>query len=119
MAKTPNYIIRISPDKGNITTITKKLKEVFGEGVQVMKETFPTSRADRLSQAMDAVEEARSEVESLHDEIQEWHDNLPDALQSSQKGDDLDECASALDDVMNNLQEAIDNAGNVTFPGMY
>lgn len=89
------------------------------------------------------------EAESLQSEMEEWRDNLPENLQSSSKYDMLDEAANTLGDIVSGIQdvdteiewdpdtqtvqelidlltstkdaiqEAVDNAAGVEFPGMF
>lgn len=114
------YVFRISPEKGNINDVKKKLTNAFGENnFTVEKEVIPSSRADRLSEAMDQVSEAMNEVESLKDELQNWLDNLPENLQSGTKADEIQEAIDALEQLYNQLDDAKGEADNVSFPGMY
>lgn len=64
------------------------------------------SRLDRFSEAMGKVSEALSEVEELKSELENWLDNMPENLRGGSKADELEEAISALDEVINQLQEA-------------
>jgi hypothetical protein len=47
----------------------------------------------------DAVDTAYSGVQELADEMRSWHDNLPENLQYGSKGEEVDTCATDLEDV--------------------
>jgi len=49
------------------------------------------------------IPDAISEFETLRDELQDWYDNLPEGFQNGDKGDQLQEAISALDNVANTL----------------
>lgn len=64
-------------------------------------------RNDQFSSSLEiALQSALGEVEELRDEIQEWYDNLPESLQGSDKGAELEECAQALQDICDALEQA-------------
>jgi hypothetical protein len=45
----------------------------------------------------DLIAEANSDVEDLASEIRDWHDNMPENLQYGYKGEEILECANALE----------------------
>lgn len=47
----------------------------------------------------EAASTAHSEFESLGDELRNWHDNMPENLQSGQKGDAIDDAAGTLEGI--------------------
>lgn len=75
------------------------------------------SRAERLSQAESLFEDAKSQIEDLKSEIEEWKNNLPENLQGGDKASQLEECESALEEIMSNMDNV--EFGNVDFPGMF
>lgn len=78
------------------------------------------SRATRLSEAVSKIQDGLSEIESLHDEIQEWHDGMEGTnLESTDKFNALEECAQALDQGKDEIENAISELENVEFPGMF
>jgi hypothetical protein len=77
------------------------------------------SRADRLADAATLVQDAVGEVEGLKEEMEEWHDNMPENLQSGDKGTAVEEAAQALDSIADRLDSAITEMEQVSFPGMY
>lgn len=78
-----------------------------------------SSRADRFDEARSMIDEARGIVEELKDEIQQWYDNLPENLQSTDKGSALEDCVTNLETVEDHLNEAESNCDSVEFPGMF
>ena len=81
----------------------------------IRKEPAET-RPQRFADAQSLVSNAKSEFETLRDELQEWHDNMPEALQSSSKADELGEAVSQLDELIDLLEQA--EGTDVEFPGM-
>jgi uncharacterized protein YdeI (YjbR/CyaY-like superfamily) len=74
------------------------------------------SRSVRLSEAQSLVDEAKSIVEELQEEMQSWYDGMPENLQGSDKGSQIEECADALGNMVSEL-EGLDF--DIEFPGMY
>lgn len=117
-----NWKIEISGKgirRDQIRKIVDATKEKFGEVVQtsIQDNTPPESRADRFANAMSLVDDAKCEVEALRDELQEWYDNLPENFQQGDKGQQLEEAISNLDEVANNCDSV--DTGNIEFPGMF
>jgi len=78
------------------------------------------SRAKRLEEiVLSSLGTAKDEVEALKDELQEWLDNMPENLQGSSKAEALEEAIGQLEATMDSIDEAIENAGSVEFPGMF
>jgi hypothetical protein len=97
-------------------TLSKALVE--DSVVRVVRAKY-SSRADRLDEAKRMIDEARGIVEELKDEIQQWYDNLPENLQSGDKGSALEDCVTNLESVEDSLNEAEQNCDSVEFPGMF
>jgi hypothetical protein len=63
-------------------------------------EAFAKLQAARYTTTLASlVDEARGEAESLRDECQEWYDNLPEAFQQGDKGSQLEEAVSNLENI--------------------
>lgn len=77
------------------------------------------SRTAKLEEAMEPVCGAKDQVEELKDELQNWHDNQPENLQGSTKAEQLEEAITALEKIVDNLENACNTAEAVEFPGMY
>lgn len=50
------------------------------------------------------LDKAREELEIVRDDEQEAYDNLPDSLQYSEKGNDMERCIEALDEMIDYLE---------------
>ena len=53
------------------------------------------------------LEDLKADLETIRDEEQEAYDNMPEALQAVERGVASEAAVSALDDVINALEEAI------------
>ena len=56
------------------------------------------ARRKELAKAVELIERAREIIEVVKDEEQDAFDNLPESLQSSERGERMEECISALED---------------------
>ena len=54
------------------------------------------------------LDKAREELEIVRDDEQEAYDNLPESLQYSDKGEDMERCIEALDEMMDYLEYSCD-----------
>lgn len=61
------------------------------------RQAKPKYNATEFSVA-DAIESGVADLETLRDELQDWYDNLPENFQSGEKGSQLEEAISNLDD---------------------
>ena len=52
-----------------------------------------------------SVEDMVSEAESIRDEEQEYFDNMPEGLQQSERGQNAEAAASALDEAVDSINE--------------
>lgn len=64
---------------------------------------------DALTEFMNSYSEAKDKLveklESVRDEEQEAYDNLPESLQYGEKGESMEECISAIEDAISELEE--------------
>lgn len=60
------------------------------------------------------LDSARDELKTVRDDEQEAYDNLPESLQYSEKGDDMERCIEALDEMMDYLEYSCDLADKVS-----
>lgn len=116
------YRITATADDTNINAIRKKMAEVAkirgGEaGIQVEKVERNPSRADRLSRAESKLDDAKGILQDLKEEMENWRDSIPDNLQGGDKYSEIEECISALEDILSGTVEDAD-FGSVSFPGM-
>jgi len=78
------------------------------------------SRNTRLMKAMEAVSMAKEEVEMLRDEIASWQENMEGTnLESTTKYEALGECADELDEIVEQLEEAVNISEGIMFPSMF
>ena len=105
--------------KASVEKLAEKLKSEFGDdaGISVVDATPPSSRSDRFQSALNDISNGRGELESLRDELQEWLDNLPENFQQGDKGQELEESISTLEDMIGELENT--EGSEVNFPGMY
>ena len=72
-------------------------------------------RRKRLQEVIDQLENLKEEVSFICEEEQEAYDNMPESLQDADRGSqiyenisNLEDRESDFDDLINNLQEVID-----------
>ena len=58
-----------------------------------------------LSAVYDKITECQTELENIRDEEQEAFDNMPESLQYSERGNEMEEVISELDDEVCNLED--------------
>lgn len=49
---------------------------------------------------------AREQIEALRDEEQDYYDNMPEGIQSGEKGEAAEAAVSAMDDAISSIEEA-------------
>jgi DNA repair ATPase RecN len=62
----------------------------------------------KLEKAISLIDNAKEIVERIKDEEQDKFDNLSEGLQQSDKGEKFEDNVSTLDEVLSQLDEAID-----------
>lgn len=62
-------------------------------------------RRKRLSEATDLLASALSIIEEVKSEEEEAFENLPESLQTSERGEQMEEYISILDDVYGSIEE--------------
>ena len=67
------------------------------------------NRRKRIEDAVSSLMDLRDELESICEEEQESFDNLPESLQSSEKGETMEYNISVLEDSYNDIDSIIDN----------
>lgn len=72
-------------------------------------------RADRLSKIHDVMRGALADLEALRDEVQEGFDNMPENLQSGERGWARQEAATTLDNACTEIEAALDDLEGVEF----
>lgn len=70
-------------------------------------------RRNRLQKVIDQLEELKQEVSSICEEEQEAYDNMPESLQNGDRGSQMYENISTLEDQESNFDDLIDNLQEV------
>ena len=70
-------------------------------------------RRKKLGDAMKALSEAQSIVDQVKDDEQEAFDNLPENMQSGDKGTTMEQTIETLEEISSNLGDAISELENV------
>lgn len=65
------------------------------------------ARRKTLSGIIDAMRAAHSDLETLQEEEQEAYDNLPEGLKQAEQGCAMEQCASALYDAAQEIDNGI------------
>lgn len=65
------------------------------------------ARRKRISKILEQLEGLSVEIEEVMNEEQEAYDNLPESIQYSERGENMEGYISSLDDAMNYLSDAI------------
>jgi hypothetical protein len=115
MSNTPEVITKAVLTKrygtGHATTVLslklKALPRVKGqqtkfeviEPLPSKEEFLELQRAKFTSPLGELVSDAFSELESLKDELQDWYDNLPESFQNGDKGSELQDAVSNLENL--------------------
>ncbi len=66
-----------------------------------------------LKKVIEIINDLKHIVSTIQEEEQEKFDNLPEGIQGSETGMNLEEAATTLEDVLANFDEAIDNIETV------
>lgn len=65
-------------------------------------------RRKQLAEAIAKLEEAQTLIEIVRDEEQDAFDNMPEGLQSGEKGQKMESAVSRMEDALNDLENAVD-----------
>lgn len=65
-------------------------------------------RRKSIERIVDTLNEIQADLTSIRGDEEEAYDNLPEGIQSSERGDSMQEAIDAMDDADGSLQEAID-----------
>lgn len=63
---------------------------------------------EKLEKHRDDATDIQGQLESLRDEEQDYYDNMPEGLQSGDKGDRAQEAADSLDEAVNQIETVHD-----------
>lgn len=71
------------------------------------------SRRAEIQKVIDALQELEAKIEELRDEEWEYYDNMPESIQSGEKGDAVTECVDTMDYAISSIQDAVSNLEEV------
>ncbi|HKI24759.1 MAG TPA: hypothetical protein VKA07_00455 [Candidatus Sulfotelmatobacter sp.] len=115
--RTPEYIVTLRIKASTLPAVEKKAKAAFGDRLKsVEKVSRGMSRAAEFAEAEEHLETVKEIVGGLREDMENWRDNTPDSLQGEQKYSEVEECASRLESLEDELN-GID--WDVEFPGMF
>lgn len=70
-------------------------------------------RRSILSKVIDELQNALSQLETIQEEESEAFDNMPEGLQSSSKGSQIEENIDVLEAAVSNIEDVIDSLGEM------
>lgn len=65
-------------------------------------------RRKSIERIVDKINEIKADLTWVRNDEEEAYDNLPEGIQSSERGDSMQEAIEAMDDADGALQEAVD-----------
>ena len=71
------------------------------------------TRRKQLRKAIELMETVSSIIEEMRDEEQECFDNMPEGIQVSERGEQIETNAYDLDEAYESLAEIIDNINDI------
>ena len=84
-------------------------KGLFGKRGKQMNR----NRRERIAAAINLIEDIKEQITNIMDEESEAFDNLPEAIQESQRGEDMDQNVCDLDEVCETLESAVDQLNEI------
>lgn len=70
-------------------------------------------RRKRLQEVVDKLLDIQSELEAVKDEEQECYDNMPEGLQASSRGEEMEENVSYLEDAIEETDGLIESINQI------
>ena len=70
-------------------------------------------RRKKLNLALSYMIQAKAFIERVRDGEQDAFDNLPDGLQCSRKGEQIEENVDTIEDILENIDEVIDGLKDI------
>lgn len=67
-------------------------------------------RRKEIEAAIELIRQGQSQLEDLMNEEQDYYDNMPEGLQSSERGEMAEAAISALESAISGCEDAINNA---------
>lgn len=72
------------------------------------------TRRKLINEAIDKIEAALTDLQQARDEERDYFDNMPENMQSGEKGEKAQEDADTLETACDEIESACDSARNVT-----
>lgn len=69
-------------------------------------------RRKKISDLISAMEDLKEQADNIASEEREYYDNMPENMQSGDKGQTASDAADALESAVTDLESAIDNLNN-------
>lgn len=70
------------------------------------------SRREQITKAIELIDAAKSLIDTAADEERSYYDNMPESIQSGEKGDLASEAADALEQASSDLDDIVDAINN-------
>lgn len=70
-------------------------------------------RRNQLNEAMKLLYQAQEIIEACKDEEEDAFDNLPESIQSSERGETMEDYITYMEDALGSIADAIDSADEV------
>lgn len=71
-------------------------------------------RRKRIAKLVEGLESIQQEIEYIRDEEQEYMENIPENLQGSERYETAEEAVGLLDDVINNVADAVSTLSDIS-----
>ena len=71
------------------------------------------NRRERIAAVINLIEDIKEQIVNISEAESEAFDNLPEAIQESQRGEDMEQNVSDLDEVYETLESAIDQLNEI------
>ena len=65
------------------------------------------ARRKQIADAVQRIEEAKTLLEIVRDEEQDAFDNLPEGIQSSERGQKMEAAIASMDDAINDIENIV------------
>lgn len=65
------------------------------------------ARRKQIADAIQKIEEAKTLLEIVRDEEQDAFDNIPEGIQSSERGQKMEAAISSMDDAINDIENIV------------
>lgn len=70
-------------------------------------------RRKMIAEVVEKIEALKGDLEMIRDEEQDAFDNMPESLQGSMRGEEMEEAIGYMDDAIEGLDTAIDSLENI------